>query len=51
MLGFLWDRIPLPAWVKILMGLVVAAAVVLVCFQWVFPWAQDYFHLTENTVG
>lgn len=51
MLGYLWDRIPAPWWIKTLLALVVVAAIVLVCFQFVFPWAQDYFNLTDNTVS
>ncbi|MBD3689501.1 hypothetical protein H8R18_08200 [Nanchangia anserum] len=51
MIRWLLSRIPAPTWIKVLLCLVVIAAVVLVCFQWVFPWAQDEFHLIDTTVG
>ncbi|MDU0969243.1 MAG: hypothetical protein E7A62_08995 [Actinomycetaceae bacterium] len=45
------SKIPAPAWIKVLIVLVAFAALVLVCFQWLFPWAQIAFHLTDNTVN
>lgn len=50
MYGWLLSKLPLSRWVKVLLVLVIIAAVVLVCFQWVFPWAQENFHIIDNTV-
>lgn len=51
MYGWLLSLLPFPKWIKALIVLCVIAAVVLACFQFLFPWIQDVFHLTENTVG
>ena len=51
MYGALWRVLPGPAWLRVLMLLVLAALVVWVCFQWVFPWISTYLELNENTVG
>lgn len=50
MYQWLLSKIPLARWVKVLLVLVVIALVVLMCFQWLFPWVQDTFHLVDNTV-
>lgn len=41
MYGALWRHLPGPWPVKLVAMLLLAAAVVLVCFQWVFPWVAD----------
>lgn len=51
MYRWLLAKIDAPWWIKFLLVLVIIAAVVLVCFQWVFPWAQDTFNLVDNTVS
>lgn len=51
MYQWLLAKIPAPWWIKILLVLCVIAAVVLGCFQFLFPWAQDTFHLVDNTVN
>jgi membrane protein implicated in regulation of membrane protease activity len=51
MYGALWRALPGPAWLRLVFLLLLAAAVVWVCFEWVFPWLSEYLQLNENTVG
>lgn len=51
MYGALWRALPGPWWVRLFLLLVMAAAVVWVCFEWAFPWLSEYLQLNENTVG
>jgi hypothetical protein len=37
----LWRVLPGPAWVRILILLVLAAALVYVLATWIFPWVDD----------
>jgi hypothetical protein len=36
--GWLWDHLPGPIVARLAVVLLVAAAVIVVCFAWVFPW-------------
>ncbi|GII98835.1 hypothetical protein CLV28_2622 [Sediminihabitans luteus] len=51
MYGALWNAIPGPWWVRLIVMLALAAAVVAVCFEWVFPWLSEYMPLNQQTVG
>ena len=51
MYAALWRVLPGPAWVKALILLVGAAAVLAVCVLWIFPWVSDTFLLQDGTVG
>ncbi|BDZ42084.1 hypothetical protein GCM10025865_13830 [Paraoerskovia sediminicola] len=51
MYGPLWRALPGPTWLRVLILLALAAAVVVVCFQWFFPWVSDYMPLNQQTVG
>ena len=50
MYAALWRALPGPALVKVLMLLVLAAGVVWVCFEWLFPWISGFLAL-DSTVG
>jgi hypothetical protein len=50
MYGLLWRVLPGPAWLRVLLLLLLAAAVVLACFEWVFPWLSQYVPMNDNTV-
>lgn len=50
MYGALWRVLPGPVWLKLLILLVVVAAVLLACDLWVFPWAQEYVFPQDVTV-
>ncbi|WP_170220584.1 hypothetical protein [Xylanimonas allomyrinae] len=51
MYAALWRVLPGPAWVRVLVLLVLVAGVVAACFEWVFPWISEYLALNDNTVG
>ncbi|MCL2514363.1 MAG: hypothetical protein FWD85_05375 [Microbacteriaceae bacterium] len=40
MYGALWRVLPGPWWVRLLLLIALAAAVVFVLFEWVFPWVD-----------
>jgi hypothetical protein len=50
MYGALWRVLPGPVWVRLLILLVLVAAVLLACITWVFPWAQEYVFPQDVTV-
>lgn len=51
MYGWLWRALPGPAWVRVLALVALAAAVVAVCFTWVFPAIAPFMPFNETTVG
>jgi hypothetical protein len=50
MYGALWRRLPGPWQVKVLVLLILLAAVVAVCFQWLFPAIAPYMPFNGNSV-
>ncbi|VEG28736.1 hypothetical protein [Actinomyces howellii] len=51
MYGWIWRHLPGPTWLRLIESLVLVALVVLGLFEFVFPWANETFHLTgEATV-
>lgn len=48
MYGWIWRHLPGPRWLKVIQALVVAAAVVLLLFEVVFPWVGGTWHFTGN---
>lgn len=51
MYGWLWRTLPGPAWVRIIILTVLAAAVVAALFLWVFPAIAPFMPFNNNTVG
>lgn len=51
MYAALWQILPGPAWLRILLLLVLLAGVLLVLSSWVFPWADQIINNQEATVG
>ncbi|HEX5427065.1 MAG TPA: hypothetical protein VFX00_01965 [Pedococcus sp.] len=47
----LWRSLPGPPWVRVLVCLVLFAAVVAACFLWLFPWVAPLMPFNDNTVG
>lgn len=47
----IWNAIPGPFLVRLLVVLVVLAAAVLALFEFVFPWVSEYLELQDTTVG
>ncbi|HMM83519.1 MAG TPA: hypothetical protein PJ998_10120 [Terrimesophilobacter sp.] len=50
MYGALWAILPGPAWVKVLILLVLLGAVVFCLVEWVFPWVNSILPSQEVTV-
>lgn len=50
MYGALWRALPGPAWVRALTLLVLAAAVVLACFEWLFPVVAEHMPFNDPNV-
>lgn len=51
MYAWLWRHLPGPAWVRLLIVVLTAAAAVLALFEWVFPWISDMLPYQDQTVG
>ncbi|HMM94382.1 hypothetical protein [Phycicoccus sp.] len=51
MYAALWRVLPGPVWLRVIEALVLAALVVAVLFQWVFPAVADLVPFNDNTVG
>jgi hypothetical protein len=50
MYAALWRILPGPAWVRIILLLLLLAAVVFALFTWVFPWVDGILNPIEVTV-
>lgn len=50
MYGLLWRVLPGPAWLRVLLLLVLAVAAVAVLFQWVFPQIAPSMPFNNGTV-
>ncbi len=47
---FVWRILPGPAWIRVILVLLLLAAIVVVLFQWVYPWFSVTFDIQEVTV-
>jgi hypothetical protein len=50
MYAALWRALPGPVWLRIVLMLLLAAAVVFALFTWVFPWVDAIVNPIEVTV-
>lgn len=50
MYAAVWRILPGPAWVRIILLLLLVAAVVFALFTWVFPWVDGILNPIEVTV-
>jgi hypothetical protein len=50
MYAALWRVLPGPAWVRILILLVLVSAVLVACVLWVFPWVDQFVAPQDVTV-
>ena len=50
MYAALWRILPGPGWVRIILLLLLLAAVVFALFTWVFPWVDGILNPIEVTV-
>ncbi|MGO4384339.1 hypothetical protein [Specibacter sp. RAF43] len=51
MYAWIFRRLPGPLWFRIITTVLFLAAVVLVLWQFVFPWLSQYNPLNESTIG
>ena len=51
MYELLWRLLPGPVWLRVLVLIALAAAAVIVCFEWIFPQIADYMPFNEQTVS
>lgn len=51
MYGWLWRHLPGDRWAKIAILAALVPAVLIVLFEWVFPWAEPLLPFGQNTVG
>ena len=51
MYALLWRVLPGPGWLRVIFLVLLAAAVVVACFEWVFPVIADRLPFNEQTVG
>ncbi|WP_199701483.1 hypothetical protein [Jiangella rhizosphaerae] len=51
MYAWIWRHLPGPWPVRLLIYLILIAAIIYALFIWVFPWAEDAFNISEVTVG
>lgn len=50
MYAWIFRHLPGPLWMKIILTLVLLAAVVLLLMEVVFPWADQYSPLNDSTI-
>ncbi|WP_188079042.1 hypothetical protein [Actinotalea subterranea] len=50
MYAWLWRALPGPRWLRLLLLLALAVAVVAACFTWVFPAIAPYMPFNDITV-
>ena len=50
MYAALWRILPGPAWVRILLLIILVAAVLFTLVTWVFPWVQALIDTPEVTI-
>lgn len=51
MYAALWRILPGPVWLRIILLVVLAAAVLAACALWIFPWVELTFFPETSTVG
>lgn len=51
MYAALWRVLPGPVWVRLILVLILLAAVLFVLSSWVFPWIDQFVSNQEATVG
>ena len=51
MYGWVWRHLPGPWPLRLLIYLLLVAAVITALFLWVFPWVEDTFEINRVTVS
>jgi len=50
MYAWIWRALPGPVWVRALMSLALATALILVLFEWVYPWLAPLLPFQQQTI-
>ncbi|WP_165867083.1 hypothetical protein [Schaalia canis] len=50
MYAWLFRHLPGPVWLKVIESLIIVMAVLYLLFEHVYPWAQNYLNLADNSV-
>ena len=50
MYGAFWRALPGPAFLKLIIVLILLAAIVFILFEYVFPWLEPYLPVNESTI-
>lgn len=50
MYAWLFRHLPGPVWLKVIESLIIVMAVLYLLFEHVYPWAQSYLNLADNSV-
>ncbi|MFK0239145.1 hypothetical protein [Streptomyces vinaceus] len=50
MYGWLWRRLPGPAWMRVLIACASVASTVAILFHYVFPWAEPLLPIGDAIV-
>lgn len=50
MYGALWNILPGPIWVRILLVVVLVAVVLFCLVEWIFPWVNTLLPISDATV-
>lgn len=51
MYAALWNLLPGPAWLRVILALVLVVLVLAACVLLVFPWLNTFVNVTDVTVG
>lgn len=51
MYAWIFRHLPGPTWLKVIEATVIIGAIAYSLLTWGFPWAQDYFGLSDTTVS
>ncbi|MGY5765467.1 hypothetical protein ACXET9_09710 [Brachybacterium sp. DNPG3] len=51
MYAWMFRHLPGPVWLRVIFTIILLAAVVVVLFQWVFPWIAPYMPFNDGLVG
>jgi hypothetical protein len=51
MYGALWRLMPGPIWLRVILMVLVFAALLVVLILFVFPWLNTFVNVNNNTVG
>lgn len=51
MYGWIFRKVLIgPTWLRVIEALAIICGLVYLCFEYVYPWAQEYFNLAEAAV-